>query len=345
MKNIFKKFLLTSCALLVLFSSTPLFAAPCPDNQLQIDGQCVVVPQKCFPTPFGVGIPKYDPFCVQETICPAPATVKDGVCVKEPYHLLSPIITEGGDGMQLTDFDPTGEHALGRYLNLMIKIFLGVSAVLAMVMIMAGGLEYMTSELISSKEHGKERISNAIFGLLLAFGAYLILYTINPDLLETEVNLANKTIVVTIDDSVPQTPVNGKYQNGVTVDSPWNDTTAGALRTPPSGRRISINTKECSRVGETNCTSTRGLLSWINVARIQQGCNCDVVVTGGTEWWLHGGKTGRTSHGPGSATIDIRTSAAIDKYLSGGKPLKYYERYDSPVGSVLYERNHWHIGP
>ena len=42
----------------------------------------------------------------------------------------------------------------------------------------------MTSELISSKEAGKERITHALLGLLIALGAYALLFTINPELLK-----------------------------------------------------------------------------------------------------------------------------------------------------------------
>lgn len=80
-------------------------------------------------------------------------------------------------------YDTTGECPLGRYLNLMIKLIIGIATVLAMVMIVLGGMEYMTSELISSKEAGKDKIKNAIIGLLIALGAWLILNTINPTLL------------------------------------------------------------------------------------------------------------------------------------------------------------------
>ncbi len=82
--------------------------------------------------------------------------------------------------------DVTGTTALGNYLNIMIKIFIGICAVLAVIMILMGGIEYMSSELISSKEHGKESIRNAIFGLILALGAWLLLNTINPNLLKTD---------------------------------------------------------------------------------------------------------------------------------------------------------------
>lgn len=81
--------------------------------------------------------------------------------------------------------DTGGIDALGAYLNVIVTIFIGICAVLAVVMIVIGGMQYMTSELISSKEAGKEKIRNAIFGLLLALGAWLILNTINPALLQT----------------------------------------------------------------------------------------------------------------------------------------------------------------
>lgn len=80
--------------------------------------------------------------------------------------------------------DPTtGCSGFASYLNALIKVFIGISAVLAMIMIIMGGIEYMTTEAISGKESGKERITNSIFGLLLALGAYMLLNTINPQLL------------------------------------------------------------------------------------------------------------------------------------------------------------------
>jgi len=65
-------------------------------------------------------------------------------------------------------------------------------------MIVIGGIEYMTTELISSKEAGKERIRGAILGLLLALGAWTLLNQINPDILKTDLSsLQNVTVDVT----------------------------------------------------------------------------------------------------------------------------------------------------
>jgi hypothetical protein len=93
-----------------------------------------------------------------------------------------------------------GTEAFGRYLNILIRIFIGLCAVLAVIMIVIGGIEYMTSELISSKEAGKDRIREALLGLLLALGAYTLLNTINPDLLRTNVDIAGATLDVEIRD-------------------------------------------------------------------------------------------------------------------------------------------------
>ncbi len=112
------------------------------------------------------------------------------------YYLLSPLPCDVNDvnkppgctAGRLRTVDPT--TGLGTYLNLMIKIFIGICAVLSVVMIVVGGVEYMTSELVHTKEAGKERIQHALLGLIIALGAYALLYTINPDLLISDVCVA-----------------------------------------------------------------------------------------------------------------------------------------------------------
>ncbi|MEX2052289.1 MAG: hypothetical protein WD991_01160 [Candidatus Paceibacterota bacterium] len=250
------------------------------------------------------------------------------------YVLLEPI----GD---FEKFNPTDDKALGGYLNLMIRLFIGLCAVLAVVMIVVGGMEYMTSELISSKEQGKTRITEALLGLLVALGAYALLNTINPDLLKTDLKSLKVAIVeVDIEADMPQTPINGKYKNGATHGNPWDDTVAQKTTLPAY---VTLNNPECTTVGQKNCTSTRGL-DISKLQAIQYGCKCTLVLTGGTESWLHGGNSGNTTHHKGSATIDLRRSPELDKYLSGGKPLVKWQRYPETGGPYLFEGNHWHIG-
>jgi len=333
---------------LIILASTAIVlpygvsAAPCPANQIQINGVCVTPPERCFPTP-GPGIPIWDPFCISETICRAPATVKDGVCVNNGYQLLAPLPSPDGN---LTNFDPQQEYALGGYLNVMIKIIIGLSAVMAVVMIVLGGIEYMTSELVSSKENGKQRITNAIFGLVIALGAYALLNTINPDLLKTDLkSLTAVTVEVDIEADVPQTydPVTKKYSNGRLFGANWQQIAGNPFGLPPFA---TINARECTTIGEQFCTSTAGL-DTTPLYTINKKCPaCALRLTGGTEFWLHGGKTGSTSHGPNSATMDISKNDALNKYIAGNNPLITFRRYSNGDGlNYMYEGSHWHIGP
>ena len=260
--------------------------------------------------------------------------------VDPSYHLLAPL-------PELESFNPTRDTALGSYLNIIIKLIIGLAAVMAVVMIVIGGLEYMTSDLISSKEAGKDRITQAILGLIIAIGAYAILYTINPELLSTDIKIENATIEIDLYADTPQTfdPLTGKYSNGIPQGADW-ETIAGAPATLPPWVNVSPG-GDCKTVGQpTKCTSTRGLSLGI-VGQIHNQCpECGTLtITGGTEFWLHGGKTGSTSHQRNSTTVDLHITPALTQYITCGVPLKIGKRYIKNDISYLYEGNHWHAGP
>jgi hypothetical protein len=76
------------------------------------------------------------------------------------------------------------------YVTAIFKLVLGIAGVLAVIMIIIGGLEYLTSESIQSKSDGKDRIFNALKGLLIAAVSWILLNTINPDLLKFNIKLS-----------------------------------------------------------------------------------------------------------------------------------------------------------
>ena len=82
----------------------------------------------------------------------------------------------------------------------MIKIFIGICAVLSVVMIVMGGIEVMTSEIAHTKEAGKEKIMHALLGLVIALGAYALLFTINPDLLKSDFNPPSTQVKVELEE-------------------------------------------------------------------------------------------------------------------------------------------------
>ncbi len=110
-----------------------------------------------------------------------PNTQSQGGDTNSTYKLLEPLGTPNG---KLTEFTTGDPCPFVRYLNIVIEIFLGICAVLAMIMIIAGGFEYVTSELPSFKKNGKERITNAVFGFIIALAAFVLLNTVNPKLLD-----------------------------------------------------------------------------------------------------------------------------------------------------------------
>jgi hypothetical protein len=81
----------------------------------------------------------------------------------------------------------TGQRDLSLILNQIFYAGLVLAAALAVVMIVRGGIQYMTTDSIDGKGGAKLRIQAALGGLVLAFASVLILNTINPSL--TKLNL------------------------------------------------------------------------------------------------------------------------------------------------------------
>jgi len=78
--------------------------------------------------------------------------------------------------------------SLSAYMATLFQFGVGMAGVLAVLMIIWGGVEYMTTEAFTGKSAAKSRIENALYGLLLALATYTILYTINPDIVNLDKN-------------------------------------------------------------------------------------------------------------------------------------------------------------
>lgn len=103
----------------------------------------------------------------------------------DAYQLLAPI-PEFGDSYNVGSFD--------KYVNIFIKLSITVAAILAVIFIVLGGFKYMTSESLSLKEEGKENIKNAIIGLILLSASFLILNTINPQILKFKLEIPSVNV-------------------------------------------------------------------------------------------------------------------------------------------------------
>jgi len=88
--------------------------------------------------------------------------------------------TDKETGRQYINFK---DFEIGDYVNFLFKTALGVLMVLAVIMIIIAGVQYMTEESIYGKSNARSRITNAVTGLLVALGIFTVLSTINPELL------------------------------------------------------------------------------------------------------------------------------------------------------------------
>lgn len=78
---------------------------------------------------------------------------------------------------------------LANFFNNLYKFAVGMAATLAVIMIIWGGLEYSTQDSVSKKSDGKERIFNAIYGLILVLSPVLVFSIINPSILNLSINI------------------------------------------------------------------------------------------------------------------------------------------------------------
>jgi hypothetical protein len=72
---------------------------------------------------------------------------------------------------------------IGEYIGALYKFSIGAGAIVAAFMITVGGFQYVTAGAIPKNlSAAKQRITNALVGLLLLIGSYVVLYSLNPDL-------------------------------------------------------------------------------------------------------------------------------------------------------------------
>ncbi len=72
---------------------------------------------------------------------------------------------------------------LGQYIGGVYKFLVSIVGILAAVMMMVGGFQYLTAGGDKNKvDAGKKRILDALMGMVLALGSYVLLFAINPDL-------------------------------------------------------------------------------------------------------------------------------------------------------------------
>lgn len=103
------------------------------------------------------------------------------------------------------------------YIQTIFTLMISIAGIAALLMIMFGGFQYITAGGNESRTgQAKDRIKNAILGLILALCSWLVLNTINPDLVA--INLPGLNTIKEAEDfdiiTIPK-PGDGKASQGI----------------------------------------------------------------------------------------------------------------------------------
>jgi hypothetical protein len=107
-----------------------------------------------------------------------PATTQTQTGTNLGYTPLEPI-----PGITSGSFDVTNPSNLPQIISLVFKILITIGALFAVLNLTIGGIQYMTAEAVGNKTGGIKRAQNALKAILLITMSWLILNTINPNLL------------------------------------------------------------------------------------------------------------------------------------------------------------------
>lgn len=95
--------------------------------------------------------------------------------------------TTSGSNLSYTPLEPLlgfngSQSDVGGYISALLKIAVVLGGLAAVASLAFGGITYMVSEVVDKKSAARRRIMAAFFGLVLVVSSWLILNTINPQL-------------------------------------------------------------------------------------------------------------------------------------------------------------------
>ncbi len=237
------------------------------------------------------------------------------------------IPTKSADGSQ------TSVNFIAEYINAVYGWILGAAALVAVVMMMLGGLQYVLARGKPKYiEKAKTRITNAITGIVLLLAAYNIAFLIDPRLTNlTEIGVTNvegieyfppegEDLSVTPNTALTgaTVPISGNYISAGCPDGCTTDQDAlTALQTAATtfhnatGKNVVISsaTRPLSKQAAlfySNCLLTGGVCS-------PDTCNpsSGVVAKSGSKWVLTGSYASQTS---GAVIVGALSDPANAKY-------------------------------
>jgi hypothetical protein len=137
---------------------------------------------------------------------------------------------------------------IANFLNQLYRICIGLGAVLAVLMIMRAGLEFMTSQgSVRSNEKARTHLSNAILGLVLLLSPVVVFSVINPEILDISFDFT---------DLHTKSSAGGDGSDSST--SPTQSCGTGTVQAVPAAQSCSKTDISVGEVAATCCTPQAG---------------------------------------------------------------------------------------
>lgn len=155
--------------------------------------------------------------------------------------------------------------SLPSFINNLYRIAIGVAAFFAVVEIGWAGYLFMTSaDSISKNTKARQKITNAIIGLVLVLSPYVVFSIINPKILDISLNFAGLQSKNGTGGDV--NPGSSASNPVISVDSTSSRSAADAACTgqggtsyfqckPPAGNPYTVTKDQACKTGETNITT------------------------------------------------------------------------------------------
>lgn len=271
------------------------------------------------------------------------------------YTVLAPL---PGTGIAENCTGNDCKTTLEKYLPGMFKLAIGLAAAFAVLMIVIGGFQYISTDALQKKADGKKRIENSVYGLVLVIGAWLILNTINPALLELKLEISPVDIKAPAGGTPGGTLAAGGVRPSDILSEQSMIDNENQIRSSLRAVNITPNKGYCT-AQSASCTNVyrlpNSMVSILGSLTTQCGgggasgsSNCPLTLTGGTETYAHVG------HGPGKSVVDLAPTGKLNSYLGvpnpadkswsirelQGQRIKFtFEK----AGSGNSTGDHWHV--
>lgn len=126
-------------------------------------------------------------------------------------------------------------NTLATFLNNLYKYLIGLAAILAVIEIIWGGLEIATKDSVSKQSDGRNRITQAILGLVLVLSPVIVFTIINPSILNLSLNLPPINTVTSTASGTGGSNNNLLTQNGGSITPQTTSGCATAINGPIAG--------------------------------------------------------------------------------------------------------------